>query len=495
MRIVQIGHRVLVHSCVETWSTLKLTHSKCLSVDCHKIDPRRSSAEGSPSPFSSRMNDMMQRGAQQPSSSDRNFRRASMDDLVLRQQRLLRQDNQYQGQENSNSMQDFGLHSQQQPLMAAGMPSLMEISRAEEILAAAREALTAGTAVGRTYGAAANQFDSASLRREELNPRSMFAQPEGRWASAYNPTPLRPPGQQQVNAPIATTGGLANQDLHLLLSKQNPQGPTTLASAYSGQQQQQSPMMRQAMMNQMPSQNIAVIESLLLRQEEERLLMGKRQRGDDSSSPKKPPAAYGLHPSQFASQDVAVKPRKRRAKTFPVKLMETLMAHYDERYVAWLSDGRSFVVIQPDEFINVIYSQTFKNSKYASFVRKLNRWGFARLTSGTGTDCFYHPLFQRDRIDLAAQMLAMPRNDSKSAKKRKEMGAEGTPAVAAATAAFQERPSLAGVDKFMGKEDEQQVHGTPNGSDATVSDEEGTPDNRKRAALTGDNPSPSLGRN
>jgi hypothetical protein len=47
----------------------------------------------------------------------------------------------------------------------------------------------------------------------------------------------------------------------------------------------------------------------------------------------------------------------------------------------------------------------------------------------------------------------------------------------------------------MEEKDEQQLHGTPNGSDATVSDEEGTPDNRKRAALTGDNPSPSLGRN
>jgi hypothetical protein len=92
-------------------------------------------------------------------------------------------------------------------------------------------------------------------------------------------------------------------------------------------------------------------------------------------------------------------------------------------------------------------------------------------------------------------MLAMPRNDSKSAKKRKEMGAEGPPAVTAATAAFQERPSLAGIDKFMEEKDEQQLHGSLNDSDATVSDEEGTPDNRKRAALTRDNPSPSLGGN
>ena len=285
------------------WSTVETVtlRTKCLSY--HKIEPRRSSTEGSSSPFSNRMSDMMQRGAQQPSSSDGTFRRGSVDDLVLRQQQLLRQE-QYQGRGNSNAMQDFGLPSQQQHMMAAaaGMPSLMEISRAEEILAAAREALTANAGTAGRTGAAGNQFDFSSLIREDPNPRSMFAQPEGRWASAYNPTPLRPPGHQQVNAPIATTGGLANQDLQLLLSKQNPQGLSTLGTAHSGQQQQQSPMMmRQAMMNQMPSENMGVMESLLLRQEEERLLMGKRQREDDLSSPKKLPA-YGLHPSQFASQ-------------------------------------------------------------------------------------------------------------------------------------------------------------------------------------------------
>jgi len=437
------------------------------------------------------MDDMFlrQRAAQQPEGP---FPRG-MDDIVLRQQQLLQE--QYkqsqQQQRNSNMMQDFQLPSQGQ---YPGMPSLMEISRAEEILQAAREAITANSATGRT-AATCNQYASMPSEDYPLS-RSRMNPPEGRWASAYAPTPLRPPGPQ-VNAPIST-GGLGNPDLQLLLSKQQNQG-MSLATANAPQP---SPMaMRQAMMNQMPSENMGVLESLLLRQEEERLFMGKRQRTGDDSSPR--PKKYGgtnfpaiMEPQPLPPQMVAAankdmmqaydsnpKPRKRRAKTFPVKLMECLMAYYDERYFGWLPDGRSFVIIHPEQFIDNIISRTFKNSKYASFVRKLNRWGFARLTSGTGTDCFYHPLFQRDRIDLAAQMLCMPRNDSVSAKKRAKLGIE-TPSVPIVTAADvdpQDRPSLAGVERFFsGKEQ----GGSPKGSNAGSDSDDDARADRKQAAVS-----------
>lgn len=79
------------------------------------------------------------------------------------------------------------------------------------------------------------------------------------------------------------------------------------------------------------------------------------------------------------------KEKKKRAKTFPEKLMEALMEHSDEEAVAWLPDGKSFVIVNPDLFCEDVLSNVFKVSKYASFVRKLHRWGFVRLTSGTGT--------------------------------------------------------------------------------------------------------------
>lgn len=78
------------------------------------------------------------------------------------------------------------------------------------------------------------------------------------------------------------------------------------------------------------------------------------------------------------------KEKKKRAKTFPEKLMQALIEHSDEEAVAWLPDGKSFVIVNPDLFCDDVLSNVFKISKYASFVRKLHRWGFVRLTSGTG---------------------------------------------------------------------------------------------------------------
>jgi hypothetical protein len=472
------------------------------------------------------MNDMFlrqQRAAQQ--QPDGSFPPMGMDEMLFRQQQLLRQQEQYQGQQQQQQqrssnpiMQDFQFPSQgqqQQQMAGAGMPSLMEISRAEEILAAARDAITSNTSGNNraAAGPSGNQFAAAGMPTEDYNAsaRSMLNQPDTRWATNYGgpAAMLRPPGAAQVNAPISSAG-LGNQDLQFLLSKQN-QGGFSLATANASQQSGMA--MRQAMMNQMPAENMGVLESLLLRQEEERV---KRQRGDDDDASSPRPRKYGFAGmeagQQFPPEIMAgvnknvmfqqglegVKPRKRRAKTFPVKLMETLMTHYDERYFAWLPDGRSFVIINPERFIEDIVCQTFKNSKYASFVRKLNRWGFARLTSGSGTDCFYHPLFQRDRLDLAAQMLCMPRTDSVSAKKRAEKGIAPAPApvYTAASVDPKDRPSLVGVEKFFSEKGEQGADqgsasspkGSPGATESESEDDKqhtsSPSDDRKQAAAS-----------
>jgi hypothetical protein len=87
------------------------------------------------------------------------------------------------------------------------------------------------------------------------------------------------------------------------------------------------------------------------------------------------------------------KEKKKRAKTFPEKLMQGMIDFGgDDDAIAWLPDGKSFVIVNPDLFCDRLLMNVFKESKYASFVRKLHRWGFVRLTSGTGTDCFSHPV-------------------------------------------------------------------------------------------------------
>jgi hypothetical protein len=128
-------------------------------------------------------------------------------------------------------------------------------------------------------------------------------------------------------------------------------------------------------------------------------------------------------------------PSKRaRTKTFPEKLMQAMLDNGDDSIVAWLPDGKSFVVVDADLFC----SKVLKESKYSSFVRKLHRWGFMRLTSGTGTDCFYHPLFQKKQKDLASTIHCLSRTGDKTASHQ-----------TFANRIASKPPSLAGVEKFI----------------------------------------------
>merc|ERR1712194_11461 len=107
----------------------------------------------------------------------------------------------------------------------------------------------------------------------------------------------------------------------------------------------------------------------------------------------------------------------------------------------WLPDGKSFVVVDSVFFCKEILDRKFKQSKYGSFVRKLHRWGFIRLTSGTGTDCFHHPLFQRLRPELVPQIKCNSRNGKD--------GKKGHNAYARGEMQDSVQPSLMGVEKFI----------------------------------------------
>lgn len=128
--------------------------------------------------------------------------------------------------------------------------------------------------------------------------------------------------------------------------------------------------------------------------------------------------------------------KKKKTKTFPEKLMQAMMEYGNEEAISWLPDGKSFVIVNPDFFCDEILKQVFKESKYASFVRKLHRWGFVRLTSGTGTDCFHHPLFQKNRSELVTKIVCTPRGNKDDKIK-------------CGPNSLNKPPSLAGVEKFI----------------------------------------------
>ncbi|KAL3816554.1 hypothetical protein ACHAXA_011853 [Cyclostephanos tholiformis] len=67
---------------------------------------------------------------------------------------------------------------------------------------------------------------------------------------------------------------------------------------------------------------------------------------------------------------------------FPFRLYDMLeYATYYEHCsaVSWSDDGRAFTIHQEDKFVEHIVPMFFKQTKFRSFTRQLNIWGFKRL--------------------------------------------------------------------------------------------------------------------
>jgi hypothetical protein len=66
--------------------------------------------------------------------------------------------------------------------------------------------------------------------------------------------------------------------------------------------------------------------------------------------------------------------------------------------------GRAFVVSKPQLFASNILPRYFKQTKYLSFTRQLNLWGYKRITRGLDAGAYYHELFLRYRPSLVRWM-------------------------------------------------------------------------------------------
>lgn len=97
--------------------------------------------------------------------------------------------------------------------------------------------------------------------------------------------------------------------------------------------------------------------------------------------------------------------------------------------IAWLPDGKSFVVRNPDEFTRQVLPKFFKATKFSSFTRKLYRWGFRQVNRGIGPDdpiIFGNEHFQRDKEEEMSKMRSI------TAASQRKAETQTSPAVAAA---------------------------------------------------------------
>lgn len=92
--------------------------------------------------------------------------------------------------------------------------------------------------------------------------------------------------------------------------------------------------------------------------------------------------------------------------TFPERLMELLERERVKEAMWWLPGGSAFA-IKPAIFYDVVLAKYFQGTKFESFTRKLNRWGFRRLASQgipQSTVAYYNKSFKQGQPQLVKNM-------------------------------------------------------------------------------------------
>jgi hypothetical protein len=120
---------------------------------------------------------------------------------------------------------------------------------------------------------------------------------------------------------------------------------------------------------------------------------------------------YTDHASEVQNGKTGQGSRGGVATPFVVKLHEMIDAIERDGHgdiVSWQPHGRCFVVHKQKEFTDHVMPTYFKMSKFPSFLRQLNLYGFRRLTRvGTDKGGYYHELFLRNKVFLAYRILRM----------------------------------------------------------------------------------------
>ena len=86
------------------------------------------------------------------------------------------------------------------------------------------------------------------------------------------------------------------------------------------------------------------------------------------------------------------------------EMLETADSEGDASIVSWLDDEKSFRVHNQDAFVKRVMPRYFKQSKYKSFQRQLNFWGFERILDGPGKGGYAHQQFVRNQPSLCHRM-------------------------------------------------------------------------------------------
>lgn len=97
----------------------------------------------------------------------------------------------------------------------------------------------------------------------------------------------------------------------------------------------------------------------------------------------------------------------KKLRPFPVILHHILSDTRSQDIITYLPHGCSWILVDKARFINEIIPKYFNHTKFKSFLRQVNGWGFIRITKGADRGSYYHKLFLRGKPELA-QSISRP---------------------------------------------------------------------------------------
>jgi len=96
-----------------------------------------------------------------------------------------------------------------------------------------------------------------------------------------------------------------------------------------------------------------------------------------------------------------------------------MLEREEGRHINWCSDGLSFEVPDKDTFVRETLPRYFRHSRFASFQRQLNLYGFKKVSDGELR--FEHPDFLRDAPQRVTKVLRAPPQPPKPRPKKKKV--------------------------------------------------------------------------
>lgn len=98
----------------------------------------------------------------------------------------------------------------------------------------------------------------------------------------------------------------------------------------------------------------------------------------------------------------------------PPKLNVILSDPETQHIISWMPHGRSWRIHEPQIFEQQVMPKYFKHTKWNSFIRLVNAWGFRRMAKGSDRGAYYHELFLRGMTHLHEKMHRLTGKETKS---------------------------------------------------------------------------------